>query len=90
MAILSFRVTVTTSVTALMGGDRGSAGHPLTGSIQNLGTSDVYLGGATVTAAAGYPLTVGSAIDMDLILIDKLYAITASGTAELAVMQLSV
>lgn len=90
MAILSFRVPVTTSVTYLLGGDRGSAGHPLTGSVQNLGAATVYLGGATVTAAAGYPLTVGSSIDLDLILIDKLYAITASGTAELAVMQLSV
>lgn len=88
MTVVGTRVTVTTAATNVMGLNSHNAVCPSTGSILNLGPQDVDLGGPEVTAGAGYPLTVGSAIDVDLILIDQLYAITASGTAVLAVLKL--
>lgn len=89
MAIVGSRVTITTAITKVFDPNRhGSASSSITGSVLNLGPSDVDLGGADVVAGAGYPLTVGSAIDLDLIAYDILYAVTTSGTAVLALLKM--
>ncbi len=88
MSVVGLRVTVASSPTNVMGLNSHHAGCASTGSILNLGPRDVDLGGPEVLTGQGYPLTVGSAIDVDLILIDQLYAVTATGTSVLAVLKL--
>lgn len=48
----------------------------------------VYLGGSTVTSANGYVLAAGGTLSGWLFPGDALYALTASGTSTLAVLQL--
>ena len=72
MSVVGSRVTITTAATNVMGINKHNSTCASTGSILNLGPQDVDLGGPEVLTGAGYPLTVGSAIDVDLILIDQL------------------
>jgi len=53
--------------------------------VRNLGTDPVYLGGADVTAAAGYTLKANEAVGLHLLTGDDLYAIADTGkTVEVA------
>lgn len=50
-------------------------------------TVSVSLGGSTVTAAAGYELLAGEAVSLDVDSTEKLYAIAASGTVTVHVLE---
>lgn len=57
-------------------------------SIQNLNTVTVYLGGIGVTSSSyGHALRPGATFTADLEASDDMYAIAASGTSNVAVMQ---
>jgi len=88
MPIIGTRVTVCTTATVIMLPTNGSTGDPITGSLLNLGSQDVDLGGAGVTTGAGYLLRVGGTFDVDLIAGDVLYGVTASGTSSICVLKL--
>jgi hypothetical protein len=88
LPIIGARVTVTTSPTQIVLPTYGSATDPVTGSLLNLGPADVDLGGAGVTAGAGYLLRVGGTFDVDLIGGDVLYGVVAASTAVVCVLKL--
>lgn len=74
------KVNTSTSAT-LVHAPGSSSEHTL---IQNLGANTVYVGGSSVSAAAGFPLTPGSEITWHAG-SSALYALTSSGTALLNV-----
>lgn len=57
--------------------------------IKNAGTNNVYLGETAVTAvpAAGWPLTPGESIAMDLAAGQSVFASTASGTSDVRIAE---
>lgn len=54
------------------------------------GTATVYVGGANVAAANGYPVRAGSEKSFDLDQGERLYAIVASGTQSVRTLRLGV
>lgn len=59
--------------------------------MHNRGSIPVFVGGADVTAAAGYQLDAGGRLRMDLRNTDGgVYAVTATGSAEVHRLQLGV
>lgn len=88
MPIISTRVTVTTSSTALVTPTNGSITGPVTASLINLGPSDCDLGGIGVTTGGGYLLRVGGTFDVDLVSGDNLYGVTSASTAVVCVLRL--
>lgn len=92
MAITSRAVSVTTSATRLDTVDDttdAQAGESL--AVYNGSTSVVYIGGSTVTTATGTPIGPTSwGPGFDLQTGDGLYAIVASGTAEVRVIETGV
>lgn len=81
-------MTVGTTAVAIITPTYGSTGDPITGSLLNLGSQDVDLGGADVVTGEGYLLRVGGTFDVDLIAGDVLYGVTASGTSSICVLKL--
>jgi hypothetical protein len=81
------RVTVTDEATRLE-----DEGDKITGeqvALYNRGTGSVFLGGADVTAAAGFELGAGESITLLLTFAEQeIYAITASGTQRVDVLVL--
>ncbi len=81
---------VTTSVT--VGVSRVRLGAPGPGRrsviVYNNGSVTVYLGGSDVTTTTGLPLPAGTPYSADLASAD-LYAIAASGTADIRVMEIN-
>lgn len=86
MAIATQQVPVGTTVVRL---DPLSAAQVQRGSclVRNRGTAAVYLGGPTVTTVNGFQLDAGEALPVDLQPADALYAIAASGTHTVHVME---
>ncbi len=62
-----------------------SAGYPMSAVIKNLGAGTVYLGGANVTTANGFPLELNQALTVDTV-NEKIYAI-ATVTTTIAVFR---
>jgi hypothetical protein len=54
--------------------------------VYNLGSTTVYVGGASVTTANGRPILAGNAFTCDLASSDQMYVIAAS-TGSVAVFQ---
>lgn len=78
MAILASPATVSTSVTRL---DVPETVTRLGLTVVNRGTASVFLGGAGVTASAGFELAAGERLSMMLRPSDGgLYAVAASGS----------
>lgn len=88
MPIISARVSVTTAATILSNPVNGSLADSISAVVKNTGGASVYLGGATVTSAAGLELAPGETLNVDLMAGDVLYGITASGTVTVSVMKL--
>ncbi len=87
MAVLSFRVTADSTAAKRL--DQVDTVTRVTMVIANRGAAPAYLGGQAVTAAAGYELAAGEKLAVELRPSDLgLYAITASGTVRLDVMQI--
>ena len=78
------QVSATTSATAIV------AARPArrTLTLENTGTTPVYLGGAGVTAATGFLLPGVAGASVTFSYAGALYAITASGTAAVAAYEL--
>lgn len=87
MPIISSRVTVTDTATQIVDPARGGVPDPISAVVKNAGGVSVFLGGAGVTAVAGYELVPGEAFNADLIAGDVLYGITAGGSAVLHVLR---
>ncbi len=90
MAVKAHRDTVGTdrvdlTPTAAAGGRRGIAVD-----VKVLSGSTIFVGGADVTAAAGRPVEVGESYVADLGQGDRLFAVTASGTAAVSVLRTGV
>jgi hypothetical protein len=90
MPVLSSRVTVAATPTIIVNPVRGADLLPdnTYAMVKNAGGVSIFLGGVTVTAAAGFELGPGTAISLELIIGDVLYGITAAGTVEAHVMKL--
>lgn len=52
--------------------------------------ADVFVGGAGVTAGTGYKVTAGTVLELPLEPGERLYGITASGTATVYVLRAGV
>lgn len=85
--MLSVTVSVSASATLLHTATNASARDPQPIRIYNNGAQTVFIGGATVTAAAGSPVTSASAVEFQFISGESLYAITTAGTAEVRVLK---
>lgn len=87
MAIRGNRTTVTDVPTVLSSPTQASrtVGDSSTFSIRNLGPNDCELGGEDVTFGGGFPLYVGEGMDLDLMMLEILYAVCDTGnTTEIA------
>ena len=89
MALTGKRVTATTTATRLDTADTDTvAGKSV--ALKNAGAASVDLGASTVTSGAGYELAAGAAVSIDLGAGESVYAITASGTAVVHVIETGV
>ena len=87
MAVQSRTVTVTTTASRIDQEDGGSQGF----AVYNNGSATVYLGGSGVTTSNGYPLAAGEHMGADLDFREEaIYAVCASGTVEVRVLEVSV
>lgn len=86
MAFRGTRVDVGTTAVKVVAATHGRA----SGSgalLQNAGSADIDLGGDGVTAGAGFPLGAGESVSVELEPGESLYAIVASGTESLAILE---
>ncbi len=80
MAIKAEVVSVATTATLICSGG-GSVADKRSAIVKNpSGGATVYLGGAGVTTATGFPLAAGESVSVDTIASDDLYGIVASLT----------
>lgn len=81
------RVTVATTATRL-----DQAADPFSGggfAVQNLGSATVFFGQADVTTATGFPILAGATLAISEASISAAYGIVASGTVEVAILQVN-
>jgi hypothetical protein len=90
MAVVSASVSVATTATRLDSGD----GDLVSGSTVLVtvpaGGATVYVGGADVTTANGFPLAAGASVSVDLNSGDLLYGIVAASTQAVNVLRVGV
>jgi hypothetical protein len=90
MAVVSASVSVATTATRLDSGD----GDLVSGSTVLVtvpaGGATVYVGGADVTTANGFPLPAGASVSVDLNSGDLLYGIVAASTQAVNVLRVGV
>lgn len=91
MATRSSIITVTTTATRLApGSDTDNPGYRDL-AIQNTSAVTIYLGGADVTTATGFPLVAGASLTLDDVQPGSLpHAIVATATATLALLEVGV
>jgi hypothetical protein len=92
MAVKSRAVTVTTTATRLDGTtDQDDAMSGQSIAIYNGSAATVYIGGADVTTANGYPVAATSyGPGFDFSISDQLYGIVAAATSEVRVLESGV
>lgn len=93
MALTARSVSVGNSSPALLttgAGGRGPQGvSDFSAAVYNLGTGSVYVGGSNVSVANGFPLIEGAAMSLgEMGADDAVYAISASGTVDVRVVEL--
>lgn len=86
MSVSGRRVTVTTTATLLS--TATVSGQSI--AVTNKGAAAVDLGGSTVATGAGYSLAVDATASTDLDPGEELYAIAASGTVDVHVLETGV
>ncbi len=86
MAVQAAQVTVGTTATLLSGTDTDAV-PGLSVAVQGPSGATVYLGGADVTTATGWPVAAGATFAVDLRAGDALYAVVASGTVAVPVLR---
>lgn len=89
MASLATRVSVGTSAVNLVTADNAdlSVGSALT--LRNTGSTSIYLGGASVTTGTGFEIKTNESFSINTN-GNALYAISASGTNLVHVLQVGV
>jgi hypothetical protein len=90
MAAKSTAITATTTAASLCintGEDRGSGQSFL---VYNNGSVTAYIGGPDVTTTNGVPLAAGATLTAALGYADNIYAVTASSTTDLRVLECGV
>lgn len=85
-SVVGTRVTVTSSATPLFTLDTSAT----TATMHNKGASSVFLGDATVTAATGYELGTGEVLGVDAPRNFQLYAIAASSSMRVDVLEVEI
>jgi hypothetical protein len=92
MSVVAAQISVTAVATKLSTTARSAGRSKASITIANVDASvDVFLGGSGVTAAAGFKLVHGTAaVTFQIGPNDDIYAITATGTAAVAVIQVGV
>jgi hypothetical protein len=89
MGVRHERVSITTSPTQVSSDFAGRRGQTV--SIQNPGSSTVYLGGSDVTSSSyGFELGAGITFSIDLFDQETLYGVVASGTQTVNVIRQGV
>lgn len=86
MPIVSEVITVATSATLVSSGGR-TIDDMVGLAVFNAGANTIYLGGSTVTTAAGFPLAAGASATFDLGPSDLLYGIVAAATEPLRTLE---
>lgn len=86
MAVKAARVVVATTPTALNSVDTsGITGSGIAG--KNMSAVEIFVGGADVSTATGYPVAAGAEFSLDFESSAEIaYAIVATGTAEVAII----
>jgi hypothetical protein len=85
MAVIAAQVAVSTTA-ALLSADADGGGASLI--VQAPAAATLFVGGAGVTSAAGFPITAGQILSVDLAgPNDQLFGILASGTGTAAVLR---
>lgn len=81
------QITVTTTATPLFSSSNSRANGAT--AVTNRGATTVYLGGPTVTSAAGWQLDAGQTVSLNVDTGngDLLYGITASGSSTIHVLR---
>ncbi len=89
MAVGSYQVTVGSSTAVLLAQAPNSVGPGPVGSvfISNGSGAAIFIGGAHVTSSNGASLAASTAITLWLFPGDALYAVTASSTSSVGVIQ---
>jgi hypothetical protein len=87
-ALVHGAVSVSTTPTALRVGASNMANRRSI-LIQNQGPLSVYIGGASVTTANGWELALKSSIEFAMSESQTLYAIAASGTHNVRILEVS-
>lgn len=92
MAVRSKNLTIgTTPVALVTGQDADFNPNYRDIAVTNSSDATVYLGGPDVTTTNGFPLPVGASLSFDQVAADAIpYAIVATGTATLSVLELGV
>ena len=86
MAVAARRVSVATTATLLTSVPSDSvSGQSIL--VKNKGSADVDLGPSGVTAGAGFALSAGESVSVDLSPGESLYGIAASGTVSCHVFE---
>lgn len=91
MAVRSNVVTVGTTPVVVAPAPDGDnrAGRDV--AVQNVGSVTVFLGSSTVTTTTGFPLAAGAGMTLNDVTADSLpFAVAASGTGSLAVLEVGV
>lgn len=86
MAIKSARVTIGTAPTPLNSADvSGISGSGI--AVKNLAAVEIFIGGADVTTANGFPVPAGGSFEIDFESANEIaYAVVSLGTAEVVVL----
>lgn len=89
MALRGRRVTVTTAATRLDSQDSdATSGQAI--AVTNAGATAVDIGDATVATGSGYELAAGATVSLELASDEALYAVAASGTVVIHVLETGV
>lgn len=83
----STQPTATTTAAIIVNADAGDRLHPVQAIVRTDGATTVYLGGSDVTSSNGFALPQDTAVTVELVAGDDLYAVTAAGTSAMSVLK---
>lgn len=84
MAVVAAQVAVSTTATKLSADSDGGGASLL---VQAPNGATLYVGGSTVTSAAGFPIPAGQTLSVDLPSFDELYGVLASGSGTASILR---
>lgn len=90
MALTSRAVSVATTATRLDTVDETDSVFGSSVAVHNNGAATVFVGGSSVTTAAGFPVAAGTSVSLDVQTAEGLWGIVASGTVEVRVLEVGV